>query len=180
MSIGFIIIHCLCCICSLDLNYFLANFDTISQLYWSFDQTLNYDPVREAALQNLVVAETNGSHTNSSWGGPSQPQGGGGENPSTGGMNSDTDTKRLADYLCQCRKGISLYTCGVEDTQNTVITSPERLYFSRIWSHVRTEYPEFAYGYPHTRGTTPNTDTLINNIYSLNKNYPRNWPYNNI
>jgi hypothetical protein len=115
----------------------LVNLDAVSQLHWSFDSSLNielsdpeyytskYDPVREAAAQN---AETSSSHTNSTKGGPSQPQGG--ENPSIDSIRQDTDTKYLADYL-SLSKGNSVYNCGLE-RKSIVATTPQKIYLSRI------------------------------------------------
>jgi len=173
MPVGVFLLQCLCFICSLDFNSFLANLDTISQLDWSFDSSLNYDPVREAAAQN-AEAGTSSSHTTSTGGGPSQPQGG--ENPSADGVNRDTDTKRLGDYLSECPQGNSVYNCGLENGSRTINTTPQKLYLSRIWAHVKAEHPEFANNYIHGGNTTVIDDTLINNIYSLKKNYPGYWP----
>jgi len=132
---------------------------------------VNYDPVREAAAQNAAAQNAAENYTGE---GSSQPQGGG--NPSADGMNSDTDTKRLADYLSECPRGNSVYNCGLEQSRTTILTTPRRVYLSRIWAHVKAEHPEFANNYQYGSNTTIINDTLINNIYSLNKNYPGYWP----
>lgn len=131
---------------------------------------MNYDPVREAAAHNAADG-TYSDHTNSTGGGSSQPQGG--ENPSADGIRSDTDTKRLGDHLSQYGRGVPVYLCGIEDTRNATITTPQRHYFSRIWAHVKAEHPEYS-DHPQNPKYTINSNTLINNIYNLNKNYPGN------
>jgi hypothetical protein len=82
----------------------------------------NYDPVKEAAAQNAAAGLTSG-HTNSTGGGPSQPQTGG--NSSVDDTNSvNTDTYRLANHLFQCGRGNSLFNCNIENGS--------RSYYDRI------------------------------------------------
>ena len=177
--------------CSLDFNCLLANLDTVAQLDWSLDSSSNtewsgtesytnstpYDPVREAASQNSNGAASS-SNTNSTGGGSSEPQGG--DNHPADGIRQDTDTKRLGDYLSQCGRGYSTYNCGLEPLSNNHAT-PQKLFLSRIWAHVKAENPQFiSDSSVGPDGTVINagivSDSLINNIYNLNKNYPGHWP----
>lgn len=152
----------------------MTNYNYVNELDWPNDSSLNYDPVREAAAQN-AAAGISDSNRDSPGRGSSQPQGGG-ENSSPTNIETDTDTKRLGDYFFQCGKGNSMDNCGLEDGSNHFNTTPQKLFLSRIWAHVKAEHPEFANNYIYDNNTTIINDTLLNNIYSLNKNYPGNWP----
>jgi hypothetical protein len=157
----------------LDFSSFLININTVNQLDWSFDSSLNFDPVRDAAAQNAAAAAGTSSSNlgNSSGGGPSQPQ----MDMNSPGRDRTTDTTRLGDYLSKkCAEGNSVYNC-LDVGPNTTITNPNKVFCSRIWAHVKAEHPEFANNYPYN-ATTVNDSTLWSNIYSLNKNYPGNWP----
>jgi hypothetical protein len=170
MPLGFFFIQCLCFISCIDISTFFANFDTISQLDWSYDLSSSYDPVKDAIAQN-AEAGTSSSNTNSTGGDP-QPQGG--QDHSADNRNNDTDTKRLGDYLSKCGEGNSVSNCNLEGSNPH--STPQTLFLSRIWAHVKAEHPEFANNYPYNPNTTVVNSTLLNNIYSLNKNYPGNWP----
>jgi hypothetical protein len=193
MPIGLLFINCLSIIISLDLNSFLYNLNTVSLFDESFDSSLNYgyDPVKDAAARNAAegagrnaaeIAAQNAAsgrsstQTNSSGGGPSQPEGR--ENPSVHGTDyiGDTDTRRLADYLnYECGRGNSVENCGLRD-HRMQSTTPQKLYLSRIWAHVKAEHPEIADNFGEGVETTVINDALIKNIKNLNKNYPGTWP----
>ena len=155
----------------IDLYSFLTSFNLNSEVNWSFDYSSNFDPVRDAAAQNAAESTNNGSYQHP-----------GGSNPPVEGTRQDTDTKRLGDYLSECGRGNSTYNCGLENNHQG---SPLKVFLSRIWAHVKVEHPEWAPAEPITdEGTGITTivrhgivsDSLINNIYNLNKNYPGNWP----
>jgi hypothetical protein len=174
MPVGFFFIHCILFICSLDFDSFLSKLNAVSQLDWSFDSQLNFDPVRDAAAQNAAAF---GNHTNSTeGGGPSLLEG---HNSSVDDVRPDTDTRRLGDYLSTCGKGNATFNCGLEYGSNNYGT-PQTIFLSRIWAHVKAEHPEFLTTFTSLDGTVVRegvvSDSLINNIYGLNKNYPGHWP----
>jgi len=143
-----------------------------------------YDPVKDAASQNSAgPSNSNGPSQpqgGGNDGGSSQPQGGGNGGPSqpqgsgSGGTSQAqgggiTDTRRLADHLSQYRGGV-IWNARIE-TYDDIFVSPEDKDFNRIWVNVKTEHPEFIQN--HRFGSQKITKTLLNQIYSLNKNYPR-------
>lgn len=168
-----------CIISNIDFHILLYNLQYTADLDWSFDLISSeniltekefnidymYDPVKEAVSQNQAGA------SNSSGGGPSQPQGGGnGSGPSQPQGGWITDTTRLADHLTRY-KGGAIWNARIETVDNTGYVSPEVNYMNRIWANVKTEHPEFIQN--HTFGSQRITKTLLNQIYSLNKNYPK-------
>lgn len=123
--------------------------------------------MRDAIAQNTQSGLSN--DTSSTGGGP-QPQGG--SNHSVDYRDNDTDTRRLGDYLSKCAEGNSVSNCKLEGP-NTHST-PQTAFLSRIWAHVKAEHPEITNNSEFSSSVV--TTKLINDIYSLNKNYPGNWP----
>jgi len=176
MPIGLLFMNCLFFIINLDLNSFLYNLNSVSLFEESFDDLLKYyDPVRDAAAQNAAEGTASGNSTqnNHNGGGPSQPEGGErSSNPSGHGTGpeADTDTKRLADYLqYECGRGNSVENCGLR-SDRMQDTTPQKIFLSRIWAHVKAEHPEIADNFGQGVETTVINDALIRNVRALNKN----------
>ena len=176
-------LQCLCIISSIDFTSFLININYINQLDSSIhDGSYNtvYDPVREAAAQNTATGSFNDQGSSSGGGGG--PSSGGGPSEPQGDLNSSsnkdriTDTSRLGNYLTdKCGDGGAMENY-MNPTPNHLLTTPDRVYCSRIWAHVKSEHPEWTNNYPWDSSVTVNDSTLRSNIYSLNKNYPGRWP----
>jgi hypothetical protein len=92
------------------LHSFFYNINLVSQLDWSFDDSLNFDPVRDAVAHN-AAAGISSSNTSTGGGGSSQPQGG--NNPSGHPVSVDTDTTRLAHYL-SAWEGQTVHDAGLQ------------------------------------------------------------------
>jgi hypothetical protein len=48
--------------------------------------------------------------------------------------------------------------------------------YNRTWGHIRTEHPEFVNTQQYNSESSVIDRSLLNNIYSLNKNYPKTIP----
>jgi len=158
---------------SINLDTILSNLNITNETSWSFDYASGYDPVKEAAAYNAATGVGNNSSL------PPVNSAGSG---SVGTKDQDTDTTRLANFMGNFGRGNSTQNCGIEYPSNISGVSPQNVYNSRIWAHVKAEHPEWTYettsfyggGGPFRAAIV--SDGLIENIRALNKNYPGTWP----
>lgn len=167
-------------------NFDLNNLETITQLDWSFDQSilihedadslniyedLLFDPVRDAAARNESGSNSQGGD---SQGGPSNPQGDGyQEGPSINSTESKTETGRLYDFLSPHKGGI-VKNSGIKLRTRYNLSSTQN-YYSRIYAHVRNENVISSQVRKSGIHATI-TDDLLDKIKNLNKNYPKEYP----
>jgi hypothetical protein len=143
----------------------------IYTLDWAYNAA--YDPVKEAAAYNAANGVTSSTYTSSGGNGP--PGGNGSPGPEGFPLYIDykmKDTEHLANYMSQCPRGNNTFNCGLEREAPNGWTARD---LCSIWAHVKDEHPEFANNSPFNNTTIIN-NTLIRNVASLNKNYPRGWP----
>nr|YP_009945030.1 hypothetical protein [Monilinia laxa]QOE17394.1 hypothetical protein [Monilinia laxa] len=147
---------------NLNMLEILSYLEVIPELSWSFNDTLNassgtkYDPVRDINLDS--------THSGSSGGG--------------GGIGSacqDTDTTHLANFL-EVYKDNTVRDARLERHYPSYDPSTELGRANRTWAHVRGEHPEFINTQQYNSKSSFIDNNLLNNIRSLNKNYPTTMP----
>lgn len=146
---------------NLNMLEILSYLEVIPELNWSFNDTLNassgtkYDPVRDIILDS--------THSGSS--------GGGG----IGSACQDTDTTHLANFL-EVYKDYTVRDARLEGHYPSYDPSTELARANRTWAHVRGEHPEFINTRQYNSKSSFIDNNLLNNIRSLNKNYPTTMP----
>ena len=173
--------QCLLLINNTDLYFILDNLNIIESDYMFDSNTVMYDPVREAANSNIPTARnSDGKISGTPWGDPL----GGPDRKPIGDCsvldNKETDTRRLANYLAD-NQGKNMSDAKIEP--RIPYTAAPNNYYSRIWAHVKAEHPEFLTFPPVGASSaifhnhvTPIDYSLLDKLYTLNKNYCQHWP----
>jgi ubiquinol-cytochrome c reductase cytochrome b subunit len=173
--------QCLLLINNTDLSFILDNLNIIESDYMFDSNTVMYDPVREAANSNIPTARnSDGKISGTPWGDPL----GGPDRKPIGDCsvldNQETDTRRLANYLAD-NQGKNMSDAKIEP--RIPYTAAPNNYYSRIWAHVKAEHPEFLTSPPVGASSaifhnhvTPIDYSLLDKLYTLNKNYCQHWP----